>query len=276
MKKFFWFFVFLVLTIIIFVAALFYLNRKTGKGALQVTTIPESRIYLEGKFIGNTPLCKCNSYDMLPVGDYNIEIVPNQSGLRPYREKITINKSTLSVIDRNFGNGALSSGSVITLEPLSDKKALEIMIISFPDKASVFIDNDLVGITPLLLKNITESDHDLRITKNGYSDKSVRIKAVVGFRLKAIITLGINPDFSSPSTVPSSITPSPSVSKVVILDTPTGFLRVREESSVASPEIGRVNPGSTFDLVSEKEGWFKIKLEDGRTGWVSSQYAEKK
>ena len=192
MKKFIWVFAFLFLTIVVFAGLVFFLNRKTGKGALQVTSLPESKVYLNGKFIGNTPLCKCSPSDMLLVGDYTVGIVPNQAGLKPIEEKITINKSTLSVIDRSFADGALSSGSVITLEVPSDKKALEVMVVSFPDKSSVFIDNNLVGITPLLLKNITESDHDLKLTKEGYMDKSIRIRTAMGLRLKSIITLGIN------------------------------------------------------------------------------------
>jgi len=275
MKKFLWLVVFLLSTIIAFVGILFYLNRKTGKGALQVTAVPESKVYLNGKFIGSTPLCKCSPSEMLPVGDYNLQLVPNQARLRPYGEKITINKATLSVVDRSFGDGALSSGSVITLEPLSDKKSIELMVISFPSKSSVFIDNNLSGITPLILKDITESDHDLKLTKSGYVDKSIRIKTAAGFRLKAVITLGVSPDISSPSAKPSSISPSPTVSKVVIIDTPTGFLRVRKEGSIAAAEIDKVNPGETFDLISEKEGWFEIKLRDGKTGWISSQYAKK-
>jgi len=276
MKKFIWFFAFLFLTIVIFAGLVFFLNRKTGKGALQITSVPKSKVYLNGKLIGNTPLCKCSPSDMLLVGDYNIQIVPNQTSLKPIEEKITINKSTLSVIDRSFADGALSSGSVITLNPLSDKKALEVMVISFPDKSSVFIDNNLVGITPLLLKNITESDHDLKLTKEGYVDKSIRIKTALGFRLKSIITLGINPEISSPSVTPNpSVTIAPSITKILILDTPTGFLRVREENSIVSIEVGRVNPGDTFDMISEKEGWFEIKLSNGKTGWVSSQYAQK-
>ena len=276
MKKFIWVFAFLFLTIVVFAGLVFFLNRKTGKGALQVTSLPESKVYLNGKFIGNTPLCKCSPSDMLLVGDYTVGIVPNQAGLKPIEEKITINKSTLSVIDRSFADGALSSGSVITLEVPSDKKALEVMVVSFPDKSSVFIDNNLVGITPLLLKNITESDHDLKLTKEGYMDKSIRIRTAMGLRLKSIITLGINPEISSPSGVPNpSVTAVPSITKIVILDTPTGFLRVRKESSIASAEVDRVNPGDTFDMISEKEGWFEIKLSNGKTGWVSSQYAQK-
>ena len=276
MKKFIWVFAFLFLTIVVFAGLVFFLNRKTGKGALQVTSLPESKVYLNGKFIGNTPLCKCSPSDMLLVGDYTVGIVPNQAGLKPIEEKITINKSTLSVIDRSFADGALSSGSVITLEVPSDKKALEVMVVSFPDKSSVFIDNNLVGITPLLLKNITESDHDLKLTKEGYMDKSIRIRTAMGLRLKSIITLGINPETSSPSGAPNpSVSLAPSITKILILDTPTGFLRVRKESSIASAEVDRVNPGDTFDMISEKEGWFEIKLSNGKTGWVSSQYAQK-
>ncbi|MBU3978106.1 SH3 domain-containing protein, partial [Patescibacteria group bacterium] len=36
-----------------------------------------------------------------------------------------------------------------------------------------------------------------------------------------------------------------------------------------------VNPGDTFLLIGEQTGWLEIKLPDGRTGWVSNQYAKK-
>lgn len=71
-------------------------------------------------------------------------------------------------------------------------------------------------------------------------------------------------------------TPTPSViaeAGVKILDTPTGFLRVR--ASIGGSEIGQVTPGETYPLVEEKSGWFAITFEEGKTGWISSDYAEK-
>jgi uncharacterized protein YgiM (DUF1202 family) len=68
---------------------------------------------------------------------------------------------------------------------------------------------------------------------------------------------------------------SPTLPKVVIIDTPTGFLRVRSASSTASLEINRAIPGETYEMITETNGWFEIKLKDGKTGWISGQYAKK-
>jgi len=98
---------------------------------------------------------------MIDVGEHNVHIVPEKDGLDPFDEKITISSSVLTVVDRTFGQGALSEGSVITLNKIADKNDAQILVISFPDKVQVSLDNNLVGITPIMLKNQTESDHEI-------------------------------------------------------------------------------------------------------------------
>ena len=151
------------------------------------------------------------------------------------------------------------------------------MVVSLPDKANVFLDNNPVGATPLLLKQVSESDHDLRLTLDGYKDKSLKIKTALGFKLSSLIFLGVNPDLSNTPMASSSAIaiPTTAVPKVLILNTPTGFLRVRESNSITSSEIAQVIPGESYELISEEEGWFEIKLADGRVGWISSSYAVK-
>lgn len=69
-------------------------------------------------------------------------------------------------------------------------------------------------------------------------------------------------------------TKSPDGEVVEILDTETGYLRVRSQPGLNGEEIARVNPGQRF-LVEEKSyGWVKIKLDDSRSGWVSGQYTK--
>lgn len=260
--------------LIIFSGVVLFLNQNSGKGALQVTSVPQSQVYLNGQLIGETPLCKCDPKDVIPAGSYRIRLIPKEGNSKPYDEQISINKSTLTVIDRTFGESA--SGSVIILVPLPNKKETELMVISFPDKTNVFLDNNQKGITPILLKDVTESDHELKLAKEGYLDKTLRIRTTSGFTLKAVVFLGVNPDVASTSSQTSTSAPQvPKVEKVTVLDTPTGFLRVRENSSIASSEIGRVSPEDSLELVTEKEGWFQIKMTDGKTGWISSQYAKK-
>lgn len=267
----------LLFAILLFLAVQFYLSRNAGKGALQVTATPQATVYLNGKSIGKTPLCKCEVQDMLAVGDYTLRVVPIQTELPALQEKITIGKSVLTVVDRTFGQGTTSEGSIITLSPNDDKKAASLLLVSTPDKVAVTIDNSDVGTTPLLLKNVTESDHEIKVTKSGYREKTVRIRTIKGYKLTASITLGIdvNDIIATPTpTASPSATPS-LTNKVTILQTPTGFLRVRASASTSGAEIGRLSPGEIVDFVSEDEGWYEIKLSTGKTGWISAQYAAK-
>src|SRR6266498_549307 len=111
----------LVLALALFLAIQYYLNLNARKGALQVTSSPESKVYLNNKYLGKTPLCNCDSQDMLSAGEYTIRLVPVDSGLREFQEKITISQAVLTVVDRKFGKDALSEGSVISLTPLTNK-----------------------------------------------------------------------------------------------------------------------------------------------------------
>lgn len=288
MKKVF----FLVLLISMFAAAgLFFYQfflRSNEKGALQVTASPQSKVYLNGEYLGTTPLCRCPKSDdlgvkdvqeMLPVGEYTIRLVPSSKNFSEFQEKITIEKSVLTVVDRKFAEGASSEGVVISLTSIEDKNENVLTIVSIPDGANVYVDDAKKGKTPLQLKSLTESDHTLTISKDGYKTKSVRIRATNGYALVAKGYLGIDPSFVTGvlDTASSSATPTPSIvlAKVRILETGTGFLRVRDQSSLGGNEIGRVLPGEEYAILEEEPGWYQITLATGEKGWISAQYAEK-
>lgn len=285
MKKLLFFLIPIVLACLVFAGLLFFMNKESGKGALQVTSIPKSKVYLNGKLIGQTPLCQCEPADMLAAGDYTIRLVPEGKDLTPFEDKITITNSILTVVDRTFGQGAFSEGSIITLTQLSNKNAIEMLIMSFPENVEVFVDNVAAKNTPTLVKDgLTESDHEIKLKREGYKEKIIRIKTAKGYKLTMVAFLGVDPSIVSPTTPETekpatsaaSLSPSPSATtKITILQTPTGFLRVRETSSVNGREIGRVTPGEIFDLVEEVTGWFSITLADGKVGWISQQYAKK-
>jgi hypothetical protein len=275
MKKIFYILAPFILVVLIFTAVLFYLSQNKGKGALQVTSAPVAKVYLNGKLLGQTPLCQCELKDMLTIGDYSLKLVPIQVGFEPFEEKITINPKVLTVVDRSFATQGLGSGSVINLSPLSDPKDAQISIVSFPDSAQVFLDDNLEGQSPIILKNVTESDHELKLSKDGYKDKIVRIKTTPGYKLDAFIFLGINPDVAAITASTASASASLPIAKVIILQTPTGFLRVRDQASLNGSEVGQVKPGETYALLSEQPDWFQIKLANGKSGWISSQYSQK-
>ena len=277
MKRVFFIIAPFVIAVLIFSGVIFFLSQNKGKGALQVTSVPAAKVYLNDKLLGQTPLCACDLKTMIAVGDYTVKLIPTEGNLQPFEQRITISSKVLTVVDRTFGPQGLGSGSIISLTPISDKKDAQIATISFPDTTEVFLDSNLEGQTPLLLKNITESDHELKLTKEGYKDKIIRIRTVLGYKLDSLIFLGIDPNAATASATQIS-SPSAtvlSVAKIVILQTPTGFLRVRDQASLGGTEIGQVKPGETYTLLNEQTGWYQIKLTNGKTGWISSQYSQK-
>lgn len=283
-KKLLLFFLPPFFAVVAFVLFVVYLDRDSGKGALQVTASPKSAVFLNGKLIGETPLCKCEGQDMLATGSYTVRLVPKENDFPPHEEHVKIGSSVLTVVDRIFGSGGLGEGKVITLDPLSNSTAVELSIASFPEDITVYADNNEIGKTPLKITTLTASDHELRLVKEGYREKKIRIKLVAGYRVTLVATLGIllNLESDSATATPSasvqqiaSSSAIPTVVKVVILNTPTGFLRVRDSGSLSGKEIGRVNPGEIYDVIEEKVGWFSITMKDGKTGWISNQYAKK-
>lgn len=250
------------------------MNRQGGRGALQVTSKPISQVFLDGKYIGNTPLSLIELPDLLDVGEYSLKLVPTEKDYRQWEQKISIYKSALTVVDKTFDKSAGSaSSSVITLIDINDKNKSELLVVSFPTGAQVVLDNSIKGSTPILIDDITSSDHEIKIIKDGYKEKALKIKTIPGKRLEVVANLGIRTDLTQENLEASSS--AVLTEKIRILDTPTGFLRVRESASLESSQVGTVNPGETFDLISEEEDWFQIKLSDESIGWVSSEYAQK-
>ncbi|HBB76795.1 MAG: hypothetical protein A2186_01345 [Candidatus Levybacteria bacterium RIFOXYA1_FULL_41_10] len=263
----------LILITAIFLVTIFVVSKESGKGALQVTSNPPSKVYLSGSYIGDTPLCRCKLPEMIEAGEYDLRIVPKDAVFDEFRERIKVSASVLTVIDRTFGKGAQSSGSIISLTEIDDKKSSPLLVASFPNKAEIIIDSNREGLSPLLLDKITASDHEVRISKDNYKEKILRVRTVPGYRLEITAFLSIEPLKKATGSASSD---TPVIQKIVILDTPTGFLRVREGSSAASQQVGQVSPGEEYDLLEEGNSWYKIKLKDGKEGWISETYAQLK
>lgn len=269
----------LVLTFLFVLGFQYIMQLRSQKGALQVTSSPESKVYLDGKYLGTTPLCRCETADMLNTGDYTLRVVPTKNGLSEYQEKITISEAVLTVVDRKFAKDSLSEGYYISLLPISTQNKAELLVASLPEGSTVLLDNNEIGHSPLSFKDPTESDHILKVRKNGYKEKTIRIRTPLGYKLTVAAYLSTVDDLFATSSQEAtesaklSVTPSPVLTgkNVLILDTPTGFLRVRD--TISGVEIGRVFPEETYELLDEQQGWLQIKLKDGKPGWISGQYA---
>ena len=138
------------------------------------------------------------------------------------------------------------------------------------------------GITPLNLP-ITEGEHDVVINSTGFIGRTVKLKAVKGFRVIVKMQLSLSPE-SAVSPIPTlsetASTPPPESKEpqkpyILIKDTPTGFLRVRIDASISATEVAQLTPGAKVPYLDGKSGWFKVAYEEGKEGWISSRYSEK-
>lgn len=67
----------------------------------------------------------------------------------------------------------------------------------------------------------------------------------------------------------------PEAQMVTVLQTETGWLNVRREPVSSSGLVARIYPEETYEVLSDKDGWTQIQLDDGKTGWVAAKYLRK-
>jgi hypothetical protein len=283
MKKKLVLFVVLLLLFVGFVGFRFFiLSNQDVYGKLRVISSPSSTVFIDNVAAGKTPY-----EEKIKVGEYLIKLIPEATASQTasWQGKVKIYKNALSYVNRELGDTDLSSaGEIFTLtkmEKTKNSQLGEVYVETEPAGAIVYLDNDEKGVAPVILADVVRGDHEISVFMPNFLRRTEKIKVESGYRINTSFKLAIDPSQKPPelSPTPDKIsTDSAKVNKktsVTIKETPTGFLRVREEPAVSASESGRVKPGETFDLVEEQEGWYKISFEKNKTGWIYSQYADK-
>ena len=276
-----------ILVVTAFLGVRFILTQQKGNAAgLKVTSIPTASVFLDSRNIGRTPY-----EDKIEPGEYTLKLIPEITSGETvsWQGRVKLSANLLTYVNRELGKSELTSGGeILTLEKIKDR-ASEIAVMSTPEGASVKLDGIERGTSPLSLKKIEPGDHELSISAPGFTGRSIKIRTTAGYKLLADIQLALGKEpvaSSSPTPQPQGTTkedkttktkaPSPSNGTTVkILDTPTGWLRVRGEPSTSASESAKVNPGETYSVLEEQSGWYKIEFEKGKIGWISSRYTEK-
>ena len=233
----------------------------TPRAGLRVEASREASVSIDNQEVGRTPF---QGEDFIP-GDHLVSLKEDKNFWQGY---VKLNSGTLSVVTRELApNQASSSGEIITLE-----QGKGVSIISSPDAADVEIDSKPLGKTPLYVADLDPGEHFFLISHNNFLKSSIKAMLVAGYQLNINVDLAISDvHFTQIATTPIQSSP-----QVIIKQTPTNFLRVRSGPSVGSNEVGKVVPGDTLVLLEELPSWYRVKLPDGKEGYISSSYAEKK
>lgn len=283
----------LILLFAIFIVIRYiYMDTQNVFGKLRIISSPTTSVFINGVAVGRTP------YDeKYKVGEYILKLIPEglATETASWNGKIKIYKNALTYVNRELGSSDISSSGEIFTTTKMDKPGKsgygEIMVETEPQGAIVTLDNDEKGVATLILSDVIKGDHELSVYMPGFSRRTQKISVDDGYRVNAFFKLSLDKNQLKPTITPvpndKDATDSADINKVTFItikETPQGWLRVRNDASIEASESAKVKPGEKYDLLEEKEGWYKIKfngnakgLESGSfdEGWVSAQYSTK-
>lgn len=276
----------LLLFLVVIGVRFFIADTQNVMGQLKIDSSPEAGVFVDNAALGKTPF-----EAPYKPGEYILKLIPagDATATASWQGKIKINNSAITYVNRELGPSDIASaGEIFTVSKMDKKPSSnnvgEIYVETEPTGSIVYLDNDEKGIAPLILSDVPTGDHEISIFMPGFLRRTQKVNIDAGYRVNTQFKLAIDEKAKPTPVASTSATVKPTDSakkstepvKVIISDTPTGYLRVREEPTVNASESAQVKPGDTFPLLEEQTGWYKIEYEKGKTGWVSAQYSQKK
>jgi len=146
----------------------------TGKaasdfGTLEVTSEPDAMFYVNGDYRGESP-----ESTALSPGTYTIKI--SKPNYYDYETSVTIKAEEIVKVEAK-------------LQPLREIEEMsfgKFTITTEPEGATVLIDEEEMGKTPLTLEKVVLGDHMVRIFKTGYYDHSTDKNIISGPNLLSV------------------------------------------------------------------------------------------
>jgi len=269
--------IFALILIGVIVGAIFFsVGYFKPKGAgIFIETTPNASVLIDGEIVGRTPYRETRS-----PGDVVIKLVPESFDrpLAPYETKVNLVSGIETVVRREFAEtDDKAGGEILTFEKTGGSEA-GLAVVTIPDSIQISIDGTSKAFTPFKTSSIQPGKYILLFSSPGFVDKTLEVRIIKGYKL--MIMAKLIPDeteeVNNNQEEEIEVQKEPEPTRVEILSTSTGFLRVRDEPSTLGVEVAQVKPGEKYILLEEDEktGWFKIEYEEGKEGWISNQYAE--
>lgn len=93
--------------------------------------------------------------------------------------------------------------------------------------------------------------------------------------LLLLLSCGGNAPAPAPAPAPAAPAPAPAAPEergIGTVRVNVSTLNVRRDASGSAEVVGHVRRGERLTLVAESGDWLRVRLNDGTTGWVSSQH----
>ena len=270
-------FIAILVFVAVFIIGQFFLPDKyvvrlfAKTGTLRVESVPKTSVFVNSAFIGQTPLQLSLKTDV-----YTVKLVPeaSEASLISWSGSVRIFENTTTYVNRELASkDLLSAGEVISLEKVGSDKA-QIWVSTDPNGVIVSLDGEDRGVSPVFMDNINQGSHELAVRGERFLPRTIKINTVEGYKLTADFKLAIDENYKKPAPNKAKKPISKKPQKLMILDTPTGWLRVREEPNLNASESAQVAPGDEFTYFEEQNNWYQIEYEIDKLGWVYGDYIE--
>lgn len=245
-----------------------------SKAALKIESIPESIVYINDQQIGKTPI-EIERKER----EVDVKLVPEVFGEEniSYSTKVELTPGVKTILRYKFGNGEVDSETLLVSFRRNGFGSPALAVVSIPDGSRVRVNGQARGTTPIRIDDLSENTYSLTVDAQGFKSSNFDVVPQAGYILTAFVDLASNDEETS-SILDYEVDSEedleePEDPMVYISQTPVGYLRVRSEALLSSPEIARVDPGEVFPLLSESDGWYEIALTATQSGFISSEYA---
>jgi len=162
---------------------------KSSNSILKVET-PNltSKVYLDGKLIGTTPLLKRG----LRVGNHSLRLESAINKLDDrsvfFSKQINLSAQNITAVNYDFGpNVSFSAGDVRSFQAGDG-----LSIVTAPEKATIWFDGELIGDGSASI-NPNRGIHKLRIAKTGFYTRELEVNIESGSRLIVEVFLSEDP-----------------------------------------------------------------------------------
>lgn len=159
-------------------------GEQAGPASLQVSSEPgDSSVSVDGQYLGKTPYAT----DALPAGTHTITV--SRFGYLPYTTTAALVHDAITVINATLPAepGALS-------------------ITTSPTGATITIDGNITGISPVTLSGLASGNHTVSVTKDGYTPSEQQVAVTPGSTYQLAVTLSaVSPLAALPAKTPAPL-----------------------------------------------------------------------
>ena len=140
------------------------------------STPPGAAVTIDGQAAGSTPTTRRE----LEAGTHVVRV--SREGYAAEQRRVTITSArpsqSLTIAMARERRAAQAAPSPAA--PTSGRVSAGLLVDSRPPGASVFVDNRLVGTTPLTLSTVSAGEHAVRLERDGYRQWTSSVHAVAG------------------------------------------------------------------------------------------------